>query len=779
MTKVRFALLSLMLCLIIGLAGRVTHGSKTQIQAAATNLSFVQVLSGLSNPLLVTHAHDGSNRIFIIEQTGMIKVVQPGSTTPTVFLDLTSKITCCGEQGVLGLAFHPQFWNNKRFFVDYARSGDGATVISEFHVSSGDPNVGDANSERILLTVPQPFSNHNGGMIEFGPDGLLYISKGDGGSANDPNNRAQNTADLHGKILRIDVDHTSGALQYAIPATNPFFGSTTAAQEIYSLGMRNPWRFSFDRGTGKLYCGDVGQGAWEEADIITLGSNYGWRIWEGNHCTNIDPCVSTGMTFPILEYGHASGRCAIIGGYVYRGTLATLAQGLYLYGDLCTGEVWTFDGSTQTLLLSTGKSPHSFGEDESGEIYMADGGGGIYKLEGTPSCSFSLDKQSASFGMSGATASVQVTDTGGCNWSSMSNASWITINSGGSGSASGTLNYTVAPNTGGSRLGTISVAGTVFKITQSGAPSFVGYLDHAGCDFIGGWAADRNQLNTPITVSLYDGTTLLTTVTASASRPDVGGFLGDTGMHGYTIPIPASLKDGNPHSVHVRFEMGTADLTNSPASLNCSVSSVSYVGFVDHAGCDNITGWAADRNRSNTPINIQVYDGSTLIGVFAASASRPDVGAFLGDNGMHGFSITTPGQLRDGSMHSVHVKFEASTTELSSSPASLNCTSFSPNYVGFVDHIACDFIGGWVADRNRLNTPITVSIYANNVLIAMVQADGLRTDVGTFLVDNGRHGFNLATPASLKGGKTTVINVRFEDSTMDLFNNSPFTLTCP
>jgi hypothetical protein len=233
------------------------------------------------------------------------------------------------------------------------------------------------------------------------------------------------------------------------------------------------------------------------------------------------------------------------------------------------------------------------------------------------------------------------------------------------------------------------------------------------------------------------------------------------------------------HTVHVQFEMGTMDLTSSPAPMTCSGSAVLYAGFVDHAGCDNITGWAADRNRSNTPINVQIYDGSTLIGAVAASASRPDVGAFLGDNGMHGFSITTPAQLRDGSMHSVHIKFEASATELSNSPASVNCTSFSPNYVGFVDHIGCDLIGGWVADRNRLNTPITVSIYANNVLIATVQANALRTDVGTFLGDNGRHGFNFATPASLKGGKTTTINVRFEDSTMDLLNNSPFTLTCP
>src|SRR5262245_7608744 len=563
MTKFRILLILLVTGLSLGLAAGVSHGSRRAlIQPAATSVSFLSVLTGLSMPLLVTHAHDGSNRMFVVEQTGMIKVVQPGSTAPTVFLDLTSKITCCGEQGVLGLAFHPQFWNNKRFFVDYARAGDCATVISEFQVSATDPNVANPNSERILLTVPQPFSNHNGGMIEFGPDGFLYIAKGDGGSANDPNNRAQNTSDLHGKILRIDVDHTNGTIQYAIPPTNPFFGAPAAAQEIYALGMRNPWRFSFDRATGKLYGGDVGQGGWEEADIITLGGNFGWRIWEGNHCTNIDPCISTGMTFPILEYGHTAGRCAIIGGYVYRGTLTTLAQGLYVYGDLCTGETWTFDGSAQTPLSSTGRNPHSFGEDESGEIYMADGGGVVSKLQATPACGFSLNQQSAAFGVSGGTGSIQITDMGGCNWSSMSNAGWITINSGGSGSTSGTLNYTVASNnTGTSRLGTISVAGTVFKITQSAPPTFAGFVDHAGCDFIGGWAADRAQPNTPIMASLYDGTTLLTTVTTNGSRPDVGTFLGDNGVHGFNIPTPVSLKDGVAHSVHVKFESSTTELS--------------------------------------------------------------------------------------------------------------------------------------------------------------------------------------------------------------------------
>jgi len=426
-------------------------------------------LSGLSTPVYVTSAHDGTNRLFIVEQGGAIKVVQPGSTTPTVFLDISSKVIFGGEQGLLGLAFHPQFRINKRFFVDYARSGDGATVIAEYQ-ASGDPNVA-STAEKIMLTVPQPFANHNGGMIEFGPDGFLYIAKGDGGSANDPGNRAQNINELHGKILRIDIDHPNGSVPYSSPPSNPFFGNPNAQPEIYSLGMRNPWRFSFERGTGKLYCGDVGQGAWEEVDIITLGGNYGWRVFEGNHCTNIDPCVSTGMTFPILEYGHTLGRCCIIGGYAYRGTISTLPAGNYVYADLCTSEIFMFDGTTQTVLTTLGSSVSSFGEDEAGEIYVVGINAGVVEkiVNSAQTCSTSLSSARQSFPRAGGSGMVNVTASS-CNWTSAASASWVTITSGGSGSSSGTLQYSVAPNPGlASRRTTLSIAGQVLTIDQTGA----------------------------------------------------------------------------------------------------------------------------------------------------------------------------------------------------------------------------------------------------------------------------------------------------------------------
>ena len=281
----------------------------------------VNLAIGLYTPpvgttLFITSARDGGNRLFVLERAGLIRILEPGSPAPapTPFLDLTAKVlttTSLGdERGLLGLAFHPQFKTNRRFFVNYTRRNDGATVISEFTASMANANVADT-TEKPILTIAQPFSNHNGGMMDFGKDGFLYIGMGDGGSANDPGNRAQNNEELLGKFLRIDVDTPKGAEPYSSPASNPFFGATPGRDEIYSTGWRNPWRWSFDRQTGELYAGDVGQNAMEEIDIVTLGGNYGWRVLEGTRCTNLGPaaCTTPGFIAPIHEYGRAGGRC--------------------------------------------------------------------------------------------------------------------------------------------------------------------------------------------------------------------------------------------------------------------------------------------------------------------------------------------------------------------------------------------------------------------------------------------------------------------------------------
>jgi len=374
-----FSGLALMI-LLCSFSLRTTASS--QVEGDVIQVKLEPVLTGLNSPLYVTSAHDGANRLFIVEQGGRIKVLQPGASTPTVFLNITPSVLSGGERGLLGLAFHPQFSTNRRFFVNFTRQPDGATVIAEFRVSENDPNLAETAGTALLL-IPQPFANHNGGMVEFGPDGYLYIGMGDGGSANDPGNRAQNINELLGKILRIDVDHPNGSIPYSSPPDNPFFGATQGRDETYALGLRNPWRFSFDRRTGELYVGDVGQYAWEEIDIVTRGGNYGWRVTEGNHCNpgiGAGVCSMTGFVPAIAEYFHSAGRCSITGGYVYRGPSGTLPFGSYVYADYCTGEIFLLIGGQQSLLLNSGLNVSSFGEDERGEIYIVGLGGTVHRL---------------------------------------------------------------------------------------------------------------------------------------------------------------------------------------------------------------------------------------------------------------------------------------------------------------------------------------------------------------------------------------------------------------
>jgi len=356
----------------------------------------------VTRPVLIRNAKDGSKRLFVVQQTGIIKVFQPGASVPTDFINLSSKIlvpTSTGdERGLLGLTFHPQFATNGKFYVDYTRVGDGTTVVAEYKTATGNPNQGDITTERILFTVPQPFANHNGGMVEFGPDGYLYIGMGDGGSSDDPGNRAQNLSVLLGKLLRIDVNIPAGSPNpYLIPPTNPFTGTGTArcdtgsttsgtsCQEIWTYGMRNPWRWSFDRGgTNAMWVGDVGQNAIEEVDVISNGGgNYGWRVYEGTQCnTNIaGNCPTTLVqTPPIFQYSHSAGRCSITGGYVYRGGQRNLPNGAYVYADYCTGEIWRWDGASQILMQDTPRNIISFGEDEDGEVYVCYSNGQIDRL---------------------------------------------------------------------------------------------------------------------------------------------------------------------------------------------------------------------------------------------------------------------------------------------------------------------------------------------------------------------------------------------------------------
>jgi glucose/arabinose dehydrogenase len=338
------------------------------------------VAKGFESPLDVTTAGDRTGRLFVTEQGGTIRTVTGGRVDGRAWFDISTQITSGGEQGLLGLAFHPNFPRDPRFFVDYTDMA-GDTVVASYRVdTAGNPIYSSATT---LLHIDQPFANHNGGNVVFGPDGYLYIGMGDGGSEGDPMGNGQNTRTLLGKLLRIDVDKTSGLQPYAIPPDNPYADGLKGSPEIWALGLRNPWRFSFDQRAGRLWIGDVGQSDDEEIDRVSVsraGINYGWNVMEGSSCYESQDCDRKGLTVPVTEYSHDAG-CSVTGGYVYRGKTVTSLRNHYVFGDYCSGTIWTVvaDGPSvqrRTVLLRTHRSISSFGISSNQELYLTDLSGG-------------------------------------------------------------------------------------------------------------------------------------------------------------------------------------------------------------------------------------------------------------------------------------------------------------------------------------------------------------------------------------------------------------------
>lgn len=360
--------------------------AQLQYQVAFPNLSFTR-------PVDLQHAGDNSNRIFVVEQRGVISVFDNDSntSTKTVFLDIQNKVDdSSNEEGLLGLAFHPNYETNGYFYVNYTADSPNRTVIARYNVSAANPNTADPNSELVVITIPRPYSNHNAGQLAFGPnDGYLYITTGDGGSGGDPQGNGQNRQTLLGSILRIDIDNSAGGLNYAIPPGNPYFGNTQGfKEEIYAYGVRNPWRMAFDPVTGWLWAADVGQNTYEEVDIIENGKNYGWNIMEGLHCYNPPSgCDTNGLTLPIWEYSHSLGN-SVTGGYVYRGAGVPELVGKYIYADFGSGRIWSleYDGvnpAVNTQLFDTNLLIASFGVDQYNELYLCVFDGKIYRFTPT------------------------------------------------------------------------------------------------------------------------------------------------------------------------------------------------------------------------------------------------------------------------------------------------------------------------------------------------------------------------------------------------------------
>jgi len=405
----------LSLCvLMIGCAAESDDGARESAQRTAhaadegdaaslpsINLSPAYPKLSFIRPVLLTHAGDGTDRVFVVEQIGRVRVFQNNNDVEEagVFLDVREKTLSPprgnNEEGLLALAFHPKYKENGRFFVCYSTPRPRRNVLAEFRVSKDDPNLADPASERVILEVEQPYGNHNGASLNFGPDGMLYYSLGDGGLANDPHKHGQNLGTLLATIMRIDIDRKDEGKEYAVPADNPFVGREGARGEIWAYGLRNVWRMNFDPETGELWAADVGQNAWEEIDLIVKGGNYGWNLREGTHDFASGEPTTAPMIDPIVEYPRNQGL-SVTGGYVYRGAAIPELKGAYLYGDYVSGKIWALRASGGTLkqhreILRSDERRYiaSFGEDQAGEMYVCafdqlDGRGGakgrIFKI---------------------------------------------------------------------------------------------------------------------------------------------------------------------------------------------------------------------------------------------------------------------------------------------------------------------------------------------------------------------------------------------------------------
>ncbi len=374
--------------LLLGvIASIMSMAAPMVVSSASFSISLSPVASGFDAPTQVTSPHDSSDRLFVVEKRGTIRVVQHGHLLPGYFLDIRSKVSSDGERGLLGLAFSPHFKTDHRLFVYYTRLG-GDIVLARYTTNAARTKVVASSYRPLMLIEHSAQNNHNGGALAFGPNGYLYIGVGDGGGAGDPHNNGQNKSTLLGKILRINVNGTGGGRfhRYSVPGSNPFAGSRPGLGEIWAYGLRNPWRISFDRATGSLYIADVGQDRYEEIDRegvkSTGGRNYGWSYIEGKHCFKAGHCSLAGDYLPVAEYTHAGGNCAITGGYVYRGPTQAKLVGQYVFADWCSGNIWTMAAGGAALTVRATVSAHitSFGEAQNGELYAVSSSGSLFRV---------------------------------------------------------------------------------------------------------------------------------------------------------------------------------------------------------------------------------------------------------------------------------------------------------------------------------------------------------------------------------------------------------------
>jgi len=733
--------------------------------ARAQSIALIPYATGLSSPLGLAAPADGSGRLFIVQQGGRIAIHDGTQVLPTPFLDLTALVLSGGEQGLLGLAFHPNYPATPYFFVNYTcRSGSadcpggGDTIIARYAVSAN-PNVADPASRRVMLVIDQPFSNHNAGDLKFGADGYLWIAMGDGGSANDPNCFAQRDDSMLGKVLRIDVNQNVGTPPfYGIPPDNPYIGPGDPPDEVYARGLRNPFRFSFDRQTGDLFIGDVGQGALEEVDLTPLGTgaarNYGWKVMEGTQCTGnsgscpggVPACNAPAYTLPILEYDHATGDCAIIGGFRYRGLANPPLAGRYLYSDNCTGRirmgtegppgVWT-----QSLLLDTPYAISSFGEDQAGELYVTGlTNGTVYRIVSAGPTAISVNDVTVAEGDAG---SVNATFT-----VSLSAAVAQTV----------TVQYATANGTAAAGADYLPAGGTVTFPPGTAArtvsvPVLGDLLDEDDETFLvnlsgptGATVADGQGIAT-----ITDNDPLPSLFTADCAVPE-----GDTGstpcvfdvllapVSGRAVTVPYGTANGSAVA-GLDYTAATGTVT-FPAGTTQQAVGVAVLGD---------TATESDENFAlnlGPPTNAVLADGQgvgTILDDDAASLSTLEVS--------HGTDLTAD--------------FAGGTPDLyriSQRPRS--------SYEVLVDDVSADAVPGLLLERLSSDN---VSVAQTAVPVGTGSALSLRWENALAATVNGQH-IRLRSPACGAGcGTDDIYRLRVYDTTLSAarFNNAGSQIT--
>ncbi|RCR67301.1 PQQ-dependent sugar dehydrogenase [Larkinella punicea] len=774
------------------------------------------VATGLTKPVDVVSA--GTNRLFVAEMGGKIKIIEStGTVLSTPFLQIPAdRLLDVEYNGIYSIAFHPNFASNGYFYVFYNQK-DGQGILSRFTRNGSNPNGADLASELVLMTFPFPDKGHRGGKILFGPDGYLYIFVGDDGNVGrgqmgDVLGNAQNLQKRYGKILRIDVNSGS---PYGIPPTNPYLTPGDGIpDEIWARGLRNPWRCSFDRETGDLWLGDNGQDGYEEVDfvaattgkIVPAAQNFGWRCYEGAHPYATADCnPAQSLVMPLHEYAGFSNNgnqsASVVGGYVYRGNAYPSLRGWYVYGDYAQGKLWLLrreaNNTYQTIVQTpTLVNPIGFGEGADGELYVLTfNEGTLYRITTSespvamnrPPVAPSPPALAATVGQAFTTTLPVFTDPDAdpLTYALTSLPAGLTFNAGsrqisGTPTQSGTFSL-VYSATDGFLKTDLSISLTVAASSTVVTGNFEGFLDVVNCSTISGWVWNRDKPNTPLPVEFLDGATSATAVLigstlANVYRQDLKNANKGNGEHGYSFVVPESLKDNQTHTIWGRVQGSTYILKWAPKTINCAGTGLPPT---------NAAPVAPAVSSLTAPVNVAY--ASAALPAFSDAESDPlsysltSLPSGLSFNAVTRVISGTPTQ--QGTFNLAYAATDGKHTPVSTTlTLTVNGTVATPpvvtgNFEGYLSVVNCQEMRGWVWDRNKPNTPLTVEFFADGNTIGTVEAKNYRQDLKDAGKGNGEHGYVFQTPSAMRDNVNHQISAKVKNSTYTL-KGSPMSLQC-